>query len=413
MTQIAEQSPNKLVLRQNYVSFGRVFREILVTGIGVGFLLWTGPAKLNCQRIELTQVTCQLSKPGWLGLGVWQNTPIRNLQAVELTTNVDDGVFYQVLLQTSEGEVPLREYKTSGLDNTQESVDRINTFLKDPTANRLSIAQVDWLQWSGLLPCMFFLVGINALYVSLLSIRSKLIESYCIDQTQNRLTYQYGSLWRQRQEHYDFSDIHRVILDVDPWAKVRLFVEMRSGELLCLCGQAHPSVKSPWEGAEWQQVQPIADEVSRRVYCPWQLALGFGQTWIDKYVAPNPYAKVTAQWLKANVQSSKVWVFDRSGHCIISQDSNTVKTYTLRDFVDVQVQLTPSRRLVPKEDGDGDKFYDVNYQIVLVLTSKRQVAIQYYSSREYNWEPESGKQATAQVRAEETAQRIRQYVRKD
>jgi hypothetical protein len=135
--QIAEQSPNKLVLRQNHLSFGRVFREILVTGIGVGFLLWSGPAKLNCQRIEPTQVTCQLSKPGWLGLGVWQNTAIRNLQAVELTTNVDDGVFYQVLLQTSEGEVPLREYKTSGLDNIQESVHRINTFLKDPTATTL------------------------------------------------------------------------------------------------------------------------------------------------------------------------------------------------------------------------------------------------------------------------------------
>ncbi len=121
--------------------------------------------------------------------------------------------------------------------------------------------------------------------------------------------------------------------------------------------------------------------------------------------------KAIARWLKANVQSSKVWVFDRSAHCIISQDSNTVKTYTLRDFVDVQV--TPSRRLVPKEDGDGDKFYNVNYQIVLVLTSKRQVAIQHYFSREYNWEPESGKQATAQVRAEETAQGIRQYVCKD
>ncbi len=53
------------------------------------------------------------------------------------------------------------------------------------------------------------------------------------------------------------------------------------------------------------------------------------------------------------------------------------------------------------------------YQIVLVLTSKRQVAIQHYFSRQYNWEPESGKQATAQVRAEETAQGIRQYVRKD
>ena len=73
MTQIAEQSPNKLVLRQNYVSFGRVFREILVTGIGVGFLVWSGPAKLNCQRIEPTQVMCQLSKPGWLGLGVWRS----------------------------------------------------------------------------------------------------------------------------------------------------------------------------------------------------------------------------------------------------------------------------------------------------------------------------------------------------
>lgn len=412
MTQIVEHSPNQLLLCQSQLSFSRLFRDFFLLGIGVGVLLWSGPARLNCQRVEQARVTCVLSKPGWLGLGIWRNEPIHNLQGVTLTSHVDDGVFYEVLLQTSEGEVPLRPYKTSGLDNTQESVDAINTFLKDPRVTRLSIAQVDWLQWFGLVPGMFFcLGGMQALYVSLFSIRAKLIESYCIDQTQNQLTYEYGSLWRRHQEHYAFSDIHRIVLDVDTWAKARLFVEMRSGELLCLSGQVRPSEKSPWEGAEWQQVQPIADDVSRRIHRPWQLALGFGQTWIEKYVAQNHYAKLLFKWLKANLKSFPIWVFDQSSHSAICQDGQTVETYMLRDIVDVQVTL--SKRLVPKEDGDGDQFYDVNYQITLVLTSGKRLPIQQFYSREYNWEPDMGKQATAQTQAEETAKRIRGYIRKE
>jgi hypothetical protein len=407
MTSIAEEPLNKLVLRQNHLSLSRLLREIFLLGIGVGILVWSSPAKLNCQRIEPMQVTCQLSKPGWLGLGIWRNERIRNLQGVKLTQHIDDGVYYQVLLQTSAGEVPLRRYKTSGLDNTRESVNRINAFLKDPTATELIIVQVDWLQWFGFVSGMFFfLIGIRTLYVSLFSIRSKLIESYCINQAQNQLTYQYGGLLRQRQDTYAFSDIHRLVLDIDAWAKARLFLEMKSGELLCLSGQAHPSRQSPWQGVQWQQIQPVADEVSRRLHRSWQLALGLGQTWIEERMAHNKRGKAIARWFKANRKLLQVWVFDHSTNSVTCQDNKTVETYTLRDIVDVEV--SPMQTSVASADSDDEKFYQVNYQITLVLTSGKQIPIQQFFS--YSWKD---KQATAQAQAEEAAQCIRQYIGKD
>lgn len=90
-------------------------------------------------------------------------------------------------------KIPIRHYKTSGLDNTKPSVEQIQTFLNNPRSERLSVAQVDWFQWFGLVPGLCFaLVGLRSLYISLLSTESKEITSCCFDQSQNKLIYQYG-----------------------------------------------------------------------------------------------------------------------------------------------------------------------------------------------------------------------------
>jgi len=305
MIKIIEQSSQRLLLRQNRLSFGRLFREILLAGIGLNLLLWSGPAKLDCQRVESRQITCQLSKPGWLGLGLWRHQTLPNVQGMELTETIDEGMHYQIRLQTSTGAVPLRPYKTSGLDNIKENADRLQTFFNDPNATQVSIAQVDWLQWFGFAPGVFFaFVGLRLLYISLLSVESRAIEAYRFDQSQNRLTYEYGGLWRRTKEHHAFSDIQQMMLDVDPWAKTRLFLELRSGAVLCLSGQFYPVGKSPWQGNEWQQLQPIANAVSLQTHRPWKLTLGFGQSWLQKQIIENKYASAIARFFKASLDPS-------------------------------------------------------------------------------------------------------------
>jgi hypothetical protein len=409
MMHINEQTSNKLTLRHSQLSFRRLFIETLLTGIGIGLLLWSGPTKLNCQRVEPKQIVCQLSTPGWLGLGIWWDKSIRNLQDVRLTRDVDDGVYFQVILQTSDGEVPLRQYKTSGWDNTEETVDRIKTFLKDPAINSLSVLQVDWLQWFGLVPGVFFsLIGLRLLYISLFSIQSKAIESYCFDQTQNSLIYQYGSLLRQKQERYAFSDIHRIILDLDLSAKARLFLTVRSGEMICLSGEMHPSVKNMLQGSEIQQLQPIANEVSRRVRCPYQLSLGLGQSWMQNQLAQNNQARAVMKFLKVGLETPDVWIFDHSAGSVTSEDRT--RSENLKDIVDVQV--TSMGEPTAKSDSDGDTFYTFNYQLGLMLTSGKRIAIQQFSYTDYNWKSTQGK-PTAQKNAEAIAELIQQYIHKD
>ena len=410
MIDIAEQSPHRLILRQNHWSWMRLFRSVFWTGIGVGLLLGSGPAKLDCQRIEPTQVTCKLSKPGWLGLGLWRTRTLDNLQGIKLNSSVDEGVYYQILLQTSQGEIPLRPYKTSGLDNTQESVAQIQAFLKDASADRVSIAQVDWLQWLGLVPGLFFaLIGLRLLYNDLWSTRSKAIESYWFDQHQRQLTYQFGGLLRQRQIHYAFSEIQQIVLDLDPWAKARLFLEMKSGELLCLNGQIYPIGKSPWQGEVWQSLVPIADRVSDRLHRPWNLTIGLGQIWLQRQVAENRFVRQMVRRFSINLDPAQIWMFDRSAGLVTSQQGKNQQTYALQDIGEVQVK--PGELSMDKVDSDGDQLCHIQYEICLVMTSGKQVPIQHFSQSEYNWKPNSSKPAIAQTLAEEAAHCIRQFIR--
>lgn len=323
--EIIEQTLSKLSIRKSSWSLSRLLWVMLWTGVGLAVLFWSGPAKLDCPRGESRQITCRLSKPGWLGLGAWQNQTIFSLEGVELMAVEDDGVFYQILLQTSESEIPLRPYKTSGLDNTKESFERIQRFLNDPKISRLSIAQVDWLQWAGLIPGIFLsIAGLQLLHACLFSTRAKAIESYEFDRSQGTFTYQYGGLLRQDRKRYPFAEIQQIILDIDLWTKAWLFLEMRSGEVLCLNGQINLIGKSPgqrvsWQqrhgkyemyiwlpkpGADWQSLSAIADDISHRVHRPYQLALGFWQRSLQQHMAQSRDVKRMAKLLKADLNGS-------------------------------------------------------------------------------------------------------------
>src|SRR5579883_9302 len=383
---IVERTANQLVIHHSQFSFKRLLWQVVVIALGVGLLLWSGPAKLDCQRSQPNQVTCQLSKPGWLGLARWRQRAIRNLQGVTLNRYVDDGVFYQVILRTSDGDLPLRPYQTSGLDNTRKTVVQIERFLNDPTANRLSVAQVDWVQWFVLLPgvCML-LGGGKSLHNTLFNIRTKAIESYRFDQEQNQVIYQYGGLFRQRQQHYPFSTIQRLILDLDQSAAAWLLLELRSGDLLCLNRRANQLERQTFRGSNWQELQPLADEMSRLLRRPWQLTVGFSSKWLQAQVLRHKRASGIARFFGISLEPPTIWIFDRSSRTILQQKGQAITTYPLKQITDVQV--TPVGEPLQKQDSDGSTYYEANYQLSLVLSTEKRLVVQAFSSHEYNWHP--------------------------
>jgi hypothetical protein len=423
MLKIVEHSAATLTLRQNRLSFRRLLGELMLTGVGLGFLLWFGPAKLQCQRLASNQIYCLSTKPGWLGWGNWRNQPIPNLQGVKLTRHVgedDGGLYYQILLQTNQGEMPLRSYQTGGWDNNQESTDRIQSFLQNPAAQQLRIEQLDWCQWFGLVSGMGFLfMGGRLLYISLLSGKFKSIESYDFDQSKNKLTYRYGGLLRQCQENYALSDIKKIILDLDPWAKARLFLELRSGEVLCLNGQVY-SIKQPFgQGEEWQPLQVVANQVSQQVHLPWQLTVGFGQIWMSGQLTQNKYTPAIKRAWPNYSQLFTMWVFergaslgkDRSAGFITYHPGETSQVYHWQDVVDVQVVPASESNTTSYRD-DGRDYYLVEYQTNLLLCSGESLLIQKFLVREDYWNLAIGKPPTAKTWAEESAQCIRQFMQK-
>lgn len=111
------------------------------------------------------------------------------------------------------------------------------------------------------------------------------------------------------------------------------------------------------------------------------------------------------------LKAPDVCVFDRLTHSVTYQDSHEPRTYPLNEITDIQIRL--EKPLVPQTDSDFDQFFDITYQIQLVLRDGRQFPVQQYFHREYKWEPGTDKLPTARVWAEEVAQCIRQFISKD
>lgn len=173
-------------------------------------------------------------------------------------------------------------------------------------------------------------------------------------------------------------------------------------------GQSYPVTIPSQPGSSWQQLQPIADEISHHVHRPYKLALGLGQSWMQQQIAPSKEVKRIAKLLKADIGVPQVWIFDRLAHSVTCQDHQMTKTYWLNQVVDVEVTVEGTQ--TPKTDSDGDEYYDVTGQVQLVLSSGQRLPIQQLYHCEYHWKPNAAKPSMAQVWAEEIAQAVRQFI---
>lgn len=147
---------------------------VMLTLIGLVFLVGIVQVKvLNCTRLEPSQYTCVLE---WKLLGIWplSSTPLRLsgarlAQEISESTSQDDegrtrtskSTLYWVILITEGGEVALDTGRSSWIGSKQQTVERINAFVRSRAASSLQVYG-DWTSllfvWAPLLPLVFGLL---------------------------------------------------------------------------------------------------------------------------------------------------------------------------------------------------------------------------------------------------------------
>jgi hypothetical protein len=237
---IVEQLPTLLKLEQkgdSFVSryFGYLFKILLGSiplYFGLQFLTSGELLNLRCNRVEPTQVNCQLTSSRFFG-ETSIPMPIQGLKCAEVKeTQSDDGSDYQILLITKDHQIPLGK-DSSSFSESQEIVAQIKTFISDQSRSTLDIQQDHRFT--------FNLFGLILFYWSIRSISSSLlykIQYYCIFNKVSGLMYmQSKNFFKTEYREMYLSDIQevRVVeeIKVRDGGKIKIYktkLALRSGE---------------------------------------------------------------------------------------------------------------------------------------------------------------------------------------
>ena len=166
-------------------------------------------ATLNCDRIEPTQITCELTSSGLLSHNV---KSIEQLKGAELESKRSRRTrsrnTYRVALLAKSGKIPLTDVYSSG-GSSSRNVALINNFVNNPGANNLKIKEDHrWVAYPfGLL---FMLVG-GWIFIKIASLKT--LVSFTLNKTSSQANFKYQNILLQseiRQEELDNIEIARV-----------------------------------------------------------------------------------------------------------------------------------------------------------------------------------------------------------
>ncbi len=236
---IVEQTPTKIRLKASDLGV-----PIFLTLLGLPFflaglvvILFLGKlTQLECNRLEPTQVACQLTASGILNTRT-TNIPVGELQGAEIETSQDsDGdITYRVALITRQGRLPLTDSYSAGLGtNHQQNTNQINTFLSRADQENLVIQQDD--RWFAFIfGGIFMLVGSGIIAGGLFNQFS----SACIlDKTSGRLYLDRKNGFRTKRKEYPLHEIKAAKVventDSDGDPTYATYLVLRSGEKIPL-----------------------------------------------------------------------------------------------------------------------------------------------------------------------------------
>jgi len=132
---------NKLKIKKGAPLLGSIF-----VCMGFAVIVFAGElVVLTCQRVELSQGSCQLVHSRLLGSDETK-IPLNQLRIAKVDVLKDsDGDSYRVVLLTDEGEFPFTS-SWSGGDIAQQNADQINAFISNPGKKSLRVQQGNrWL----------------------------------------------------------------------------------------------------------------------------------------------------------------------------------------------------------------------------------------------------------------------------
>jgi hypothetical protein len=179
----------------------------LLLGLGV-ILLTAKVITLECQRSASSQIRCQRSVAGILGTEKEQ-IPGFVTSAKTVKTSGKGAV-----INTTKGAIELAPYRAFVTDRVDKTVDRLNTFIKDPQQTQISIEQDD--RWANSLWSINFLIGGIAIACGALAIPLRLSCRFDLNSGEAIVDKKY-LLYGDRQTKLSLATIDRSLLKQLPF----------------------------------------------------------------------------------------------------------------------------------------------------------------------------------------------------
>jgi hypothetical protein len=207
---IVEQSPTLLKIEwKGYFwmySLGCLFIRLIFASLplywGLIFLRDSQSINLRCNRMEPTQVNCQLTSSRFLGE---TSIPIHGLKGAEVKeTETDDGSDYQILLITKGKHIPLGN--SLSFSESHKIVAQIHTFIGDRNRFILDIQQ-DNRFWFTLYGLIFIGIGSGVIYSALLF---PIPYSFIFDKVSGLMYMKSKSFFKTEYRELRLSDIQEV-----------------------------------------------------------------------------------------------------------------------------------------------------------------------------------------------------------
>lgn len=212
---IIQQTPTVLNLQVQKYS------ESLLTGLPFGLVFLLVGLKisfggdyltiLKCNRIEPTQINCEIVAKNWLG----QQTdpiPVTNLQGSQVEVNDDsDGDTYRIVLMTQNSQIPLTNSYSSGLGtNHYENNLLINSFIQASEQNSLTIQQDD-----RLIVMLGLVLAFPGFLFTIYELKAKNITHCLFDKTSNQLCITKRNILKSEQEEKSLTEVKKVEVTED------------------------------------------------------------------------------------------------------------------------------------------------------------------------------------------------------
>lgn len=247
--EIVLQTPTYLSLRSRPWRIWITSAVLVILGL-VGFVLLNHLTVLSCDR-SLSPAQCELVRSNVYGVERLR-IPLTELKQADLESNRANGNSQRIVLTTNQGSVPLTPYFTRGFEDLQGQVTQINTFLQEPTEQRLQIQ--DDKRWTAMLAAITFCgmgLGIG------LSPWAQAMGCW-FDKEQGQFALNKRSLLRGQVIERPLQAITGVELETSKSERYRVSLALASGEHLSL---------TPYEGGGKDR-QALASQISQFLDLP-------------------------------------------------------------------------------------------------------------------------------------------------